>query len=44
LDAAAADAFLTHGYTLSDISTALGDWHPSTIWRWIERTRNRGGG
>ena len=41
LEAAAASAFVDHGSALREIARALGDWHPSTIWRRIHRTRTR---
>jgi putative transposase len=43
LDVAVAEAFLKHGYTLRDIGDALGEKHPSTIWRWIQRTLRKAG-
>lgn len=31
-------AFRSHAYTLREIGDAVGGRHPSTIWRWIDRT------
>jgi REP element-mobilizing transposase RayT len=43
LDVAVTEAFLKHGYTLRAIGDTLGEKHPSTIWRWIQRTLAKAG-
>jgi len=36
-DVAMAEAFLLHGYRLADIASGIGEIHPSTVWRRIQR-------